>query len=455
MARPIASVLCAALVCCRLGAGEDPTHDHLKDAPQPALKGYDPTRGIDDNGRIPRVVLPVDLPNPERWRYIPEGRIAPGNVFERFLITSFIAPFVYYQDDIGYGAGVSISDIDFREQRRRERASLAASATTEGQERYSIDWRRYLLHRDLPGGGVVVGERDWLRVKSGYERTRTRRFFGLGPDTDEGDESNFTDEATFIGALRQWTRPDLGADLIFTAGTRFEHHNLTAGRDEDVRSTTEVEAGLVAEGDSHDSGWVTIGVAWDSRDSQHQPYRGWRLAGQFDAAPVQSGGDAGGIGELRAAITFPLPSPWHNGGDAGEANPPTDGIAFGLYAAATAGDLPFHLLPWLGSPDTLRGYPPNRFTDRAAWHAGVEYRTWLIPRGFKLTNVHRVERIGLAVFYELGTVAPSPAALPDAEIHHSYGISLRAAFERTALVRVDLGFSDEGTTVSAESGVSF
>ena len=33
---------------------------------------------MDPSGRIPKVPLPEDLPNPERWRYIPEGRIMPG-----------------------------------------------------------------------------------------------------------------------------------------------------------------------------------------------------------------------------------------------------------------------------------------------------------------------------------------------------------------------------------------
>ncbi|HXV36148.1 MAG TPA: hypothetical protein VEC18_03300, partial [Myxococcota bacterium] len=42
---------------------------------------FDPWRGIDEDGRIPKVDLPDDLPNPDRWRYIPEGRLKPGNVF--------------------------------------------------------------------------------------------------------------------------------------------------------------------------------------------------------------------------------------------------------------------------------------------------------------------------------------------------------------------------------------
>jgi hypothetical protein len=40
---------------------------------------HDPLQGMEPSGRIPKVPLPADLRNPERWRYLPEGRIMPGN----------------------------------------------------------------------------------------------------------------------------------------------------------------------------------------------------------------------------------------------------------------------------------------------------------------------------------------------------------------------------------------
>ena len=57
-------------------------------------------------------------------------------------------------------------------------------------------------------------------------------------------------------------------------------------------------------------------------------------------------------------------------------------------------------------PDTLRGYIANRFTDDASWHAVAEYRFWIIPRGFAVTDTIRIERVGMALFY--GRRARSP-----------------------------------------------
>ena len=67
---------------------------------------HDPYQGMDKSGRIPAVEKPADLPNPERWRYIPEGRLKPGNFFQRFLASSFLIPFVFRNADTGVGGGL-------------------------------------------------------------------------------------------------------------------------------------------------------------------------------------------------------------------------------------------------------------------------------------------------------------------------------------------------------------
>ena len=81
---------------------------------------FDPLEGMDEDGRIPAAVRPEGMKHPDRWRYIPEGRIKPGNIFQRFLVSSFAAPFFFRDGDVGVGGGIAITDIDFRQQRRRE-----------------------------------------------------------------------------------------------------------------------------------------------------------------------------------------------------------------------------------------------------------------------------------------------------------------------------------------------
>jgi hemolysin activation/secretion protein len=78
-----------------------------------------------------------------------------------------------------------------------------------------------------------------------------------------------------------------------------------------------------------------------------------------------------------------------------------------------------------------------------------------MPRGVALTRQIRIERIGLALFHDVGTVASSLDALPAARIHTSYGVGLRFSMERTAHFRADVGFSREDVNVTVGFGLPF
>jgi len=416
---------------------------------------YRPGLGMEDNGRIPKVPLPEDLPEPERWRYIPEGRIMPGNVFQRLLVSSFITPQIFFQQDVGLGGGIALTDIDFRAQRRQEFLGAFLTYTTEGQERYRLLWRRWLYHREVPGGGVAVEERSFVGVVGGYQRTLTRRFFGLGPDTRPSAESSFTDEVSDLNLRADVGLRGAGSDWVGTLGLRGEHHNLASGRVAGVPTTEQAYPALFREADGNTSAYVTLGLRYDTRDSQHQPYSGWRVGAVADVAPWQSAGGASAIVSGYANVAFRVPPLLHSGGDAEEENPPTDTVALGFQVDTTVGDPPFYDLPSLGGLYTLRGYIQNRFTDKSAWHAVAEYRFWVIPRGFRLTRTVRIERVGLALFGEAGTVASRLGDLPDARVHTSYGVGIRVSLERLATFRADLGFSGEGPNFSLAFGLSF
>ena len=78
-----------------------------------------------------------------------------------------------------------------------------------------------------------------------------------------------------------------------------------------------------------------------------------------------------------------------------------------------------------------------------------------MPRGFPITQRVRVERLGLALFAEIGSVAHGIEDLAEADVHASWGASLRASLERLALFRSDFGFSSEGFNLTIRYGLSF
>jgi len=426
-------------------------------APQvaPAAAPFDPLKGITANGMIPEVLKPADLPDPERWRFIPAGRIPPGNFFERFLQTAFAGPFVYYDQEVGAGAGVSITDIDFRQQRRRELASINAATSTLGQTEFSIDWERFLAHRDLPDGGVLQEERSWERVDIGYNRVLTRSFYGFGPNTAKSDQTSFTDEEGYAGAQWQHSLPRAGDDTVLTLGGQWQHHNLATGHVTGAPSTDAVYPALVAGVDGNDSAWVTIGLAYDTRDSQHNPYHGWDVGLTLDAAPLSSSSHEGGILTARGSAVVPVGGIFHDHGQPHEEDPPTDVLAIGGFVQGSYGNLPFFDLPSLGGDDTLRAYVANRFTDHAAWHCSLEYRVWVLARGVRLTRLIAIERLGVAPFVDVGSVAGNVGGLLHARPHESVGIGMRAMVERASLFRFDVGFWRDSSSFSGGYGLTF
>ncbi len=416
---------------------------------------YDPLSGMDETGRIPAILRPEKLKHPDRWRYLPEGRLKPGSVLDRFLVSSFITPYVFSSRDVGTGVGLAISDVDFRQQRRQERSALLLSYTSEGQGEYRIKWRRWLHHMELPTGGILTEERSFIDAELGYSRTLTHRFFGLGGDTDEPDETSYTEKTVYAGLELERSVPEPGSNWVFRLGASGASHRLSPGKVSNRPSTDDVHPGLFADAEDHNMGWLRLGLRYDTRDSQESPYRGWHVGGLAAWAPLQSGGDTGAIYSWSASKVFRTISLFHSGGDLREENPPTDTLAFGFRNEYARGELPFFELPSLGGTERHRGFIAGRFRGQASWLGAAEYRFWFLPRGFAITPSIRVERVGAALFYEVGAVGGNLSGLFHEKVRHSYGASLRISFDRANPLRFDFGFSEEGMEFSLGYGLSF
>jgi hypothetical protein len=410
------------------------------DAPPEPQPEHDPWQGMDHDGRIPAVEKPVN--HPERWRYIPEGRIKPGNVFQRFLVSSFIAPFIFNDSDVGFGAGLALTDIDFREQRRREFLGAFVSYTTEGQQAYTLLWQRWLHHIDLPQGGVLQEERSRVRAGVSYSRSLTRRFFGFGDDTDDG----------LRGRVHvRGRRPDIALPGGDDRARRVRGGSQPRARARGRRVTGDVFPEQFDDGDRDGSAGPS---SWLGHARQRGlPYKGFDVGahrrGAVCVRPTRS------IFGVFSVIPCRASSTQEAGTSEGTIQ---SAIALHLETETTAGDLPFYSLPSLGGAERGRGFIEGRFRDRSLWAATAEYRFWVIPRGFALspwTPTVRVERLGLALFYDVGSVADEWWDLFSADPKNSGGIGFRCTLERNAPFRVDVGFSDEGPQVTAGFGLSF
>ena len=242
---------------------------------------------------------------------------------------------------------------------------------------------------------------------------------------------------------------------MFDIDLTSEFHQLDDGTVEDRPSMRESFPAIFAADETSNLGALGLGLRWDTRDSQSNPYGGWHAGAGVDTAFAQTGGAVGAVFSFSGGHVILVPGLFHDGGDEGESHPPTDVIALEVFSRATAGQLPFFWQPSLGGSQTQRGYIDGRWRDRAAWHGAAEYRFWVIPRGFPVTRNVRIERVGLAAFYELGSVAGDWPALAHARLAHSYGTGVRISLERVTIFRIDIGFSEEGHNVTIGFGLSF
>ncbi|MGE4618207.1 MAG: hypothetical protein AAEJ04_00200 [Planctomycetota bacterium] len=404
---------------------------------------------VPDEDRVDRS-RPTDLlqrlDHPDRWRWIPEDRIPEGKLLQRILVTSFVSPFVFFEGDVGTGGGFTITDIDFRNKRRSQLANIWATYTTEGQERFSISWKKWLAHNDHPGQGVLQGDRDFLGFTVSHSRTLTSRFFGLGSETLFSDEGSYSRETNSIGVGIQRSYPEIGGDWVWNANMFLQSDDLESGKVSGALDVESEHPELFVDGDDYQALWIQTGIRHDTRDAQHLPYRGHSIGLDITALPIVDDRDIGAVASLTGKWIQPVPALFHNGGDPSQEHSAIDSIAASISISTAMGEVPFWALPTLGGDETLRGTIRGRWRDRSAWITAAEWRPWILADGFPISGDIRIERVGLALFAEAGSVAEDLGALAEASIHSSVGVGVRLTFERQALFRLDFGRSDEGDT---------
>lgn len=106
--------------------------------------------------------------------------------------------------------------------------------------------------------------------------------------------------------------------------------------------------------------------------------------------------------------------------------------------------VPYFLMPTLGSGDTLRGYENQRFRDRHSLLLSSELR-WF------------PNRVGLdmALFVDMGKVAPSGSGLTLNDLKTDYGIGVRFHTPAATVLRVDVARGDEGIRLVVAGGPAF
>lgn len=240
-------------------------------------------------------------------------------------------------------------------------------------------------------------------------------FFGIGPETGEGDgevyrQLLFDAEASVLRRLRRGVYLGPVVRGFFLDVDEVEEGGLL-----DEKGPTGVE------------GIETLGggarLVLDTREPQLYPLTGTLLRVQALGYPSGQGTHDGFLSSGVDYRRYFNPGGEHV-------------VALQGVVDLAAGDVPFQSLPSLGGQDELRGYPEGRYRDDVAVRAQAEYR-------FPIRR-----RFGGVVFGAAGQVAPAVEELTFLDPAASAGIGLRFTLDtrQNLNLRFDLARSREGVS---------
>ncbi len=319
--------------------------------------------------------------------------------------SGFVLPLVFWLPETRLGLGAT-GGIHFYLRKAPQASSIFAVAAYTLRRQGIVDVAADLYFR---GGSVLAT--SW---RASYFPDV---YYGLGPTSPGSNRDPFT---------RLYAEGIVSPEYAFLGG-RLRGGPRIEERAEDVRD--ELPGGVLSAGRIPGSeGFTAIGIGgsltWDTRDKPLFPSRGayaqaWAL---LYPASIGERHDAFTRGGLEGRIFLPLGL----GGVLGAA----------AFVERASAETPFTLLPKLGSPRYLRGWPEGRFRDLLAWAAQAELRVPL------------TERILGVAFGAFGDVGKSLQALRPATLKVAAGAGLRYRLTpEGANVRLDLAVSDAGPQV--------
>lgn len=314
----------------------------------------------------------------------------------------------------GFAAGPEFFREDFNEGRIRVDASALISTRA---------WQKYQAGVAAPH---LAGDRLYLGVEAVRRDYRSLQYYGTGPDSSRGARTAYRLEDTTLegtAAVRPARYVRLGGSLggLWTG--------IGAGRRDDLASTGTVFNESSAPGLVRQANFLLSSVFGqiDYRDDPLGPKSGGNYVSEYAWYRDQS---LGAFSFRRWDIDVQQYIPFFN-----------KSRRLALRARMTATDrvsgnrVPFYLQPYLGGPDDLRGFRPFRFTDRNAVVYNAEYR-WEVFSG-----------LDGALFCDAGKVMPYLGRLGMADLEVSPGFGLRFNARNRTFMRLDVGFSHEGTNV--------
>jgi outer membrane protein assembly factor BamA len=261
-----------------------------------------------------------------------------------------------------------------------------------------------------------------------YENDRTARFFGIGANSSEQDQTNYT--LRQVGGEAQFGRR-LMPELIASLTERLRSVTIRRGAVDSLPFLQDVFADIPGEDGSFV--WAhRLALTYDTRNSQITP-----TEGRFGQVFIEVADEA--IGSKASFVRYGLEGRWLW---------PQLGERLvlavrGLLDRVDGANVPFFELSELGGDETLRGFGENRFLDegRVLVNAEERLKVYQINYGNVRTDIE------LAVFTDIGRVFHNFSDLGSGRIQAVVGGGIRFLAASQIVAKIDVGIGSEGVAV--------
>jgi outer membrane protein assembly factor BamA len=275
----------------------------------------------------------------------------------------------------------------------------------------------------------VFGGRFHTDLQLLHERTSSVRFFGIGPSSQEVDESNMTLEVSGVYAI---FGVNISPTLRLSLGETLQRFDVGPGGVPGLPFTGDLFPDLPGI-DGATIHAQRVALIHDSRDSQTTPTQGLYASAFAEASTELLGSDADYI---------------KAGGEGIYLKPYLDRrlvvVVRGLFEALSGpASTPFEVLPTLGGVDTLRGFGENRFYGDARVLFDAEVRASVLRARIFGVNAE----LQVAPFVDVGKVFDSWEQLFHSRFEVTPGIGFRGLAPPSVVGHIEFAYSREGPAI--------
>jgi outer membrane protein assembly factor BamA len=334
-------------------------------------------------------------------------------------INRIIAPDIQHDEYFGWGGHMRL--LDYPSDDLQQSIVLGVSQRVQRKLDLEYDSGRLRARRWSFTASVV------------YQRDGTPRFWGIGNDSLEATQTNYT-------AAQALAQARLGLNLTrrwqLQYGLRWQDVDVLPGTLHGIPSIQALFGDVL--GTTREL-LNRISIVYDTRDSLNIPSRGMRWVayggmaahGAFgSSAYTESGVDGTVFWPLGQSTTLALHA-------ALRYMPFEQHLAF-WELSSLGGDRSF-----VGGEQPLRGFGAGRFVDRNVSSYSFELRRYVF--GLNLFNTYI--RLQVAPFLDAGKVFERQSTSPVSDLHLVYGLGLRGVATPFIVGYVDVGYGQEGAAV--------